>query len=145
VQYAAGAYVQRLEKAGCAISMADVGAAWQNGYAERLIRIIKEEEVYLSEYDDYHEAHQQLGRFLEDVYMHKRIHSSLGYLIPVEFEGQWRAGQQRPVLIPLKQSFLCPTFRVQYILSWSLSPYLPLPSFHRLAFFAAEPCPAKPR
>lgn len=101
VQYAAGAYVQRLEKAGCAISMADVGAAWQNGYAERLIRTIKEEEVYLTEYDDYHDAYQQIGRFLEDVYMHKRIHSSLGYLTPVEFEAQWRAGQQRPVLIPL--------------------------------------------
>ena len=69
--------------------MADAGQAWQNGYAERLIRTIKEEEVDLSEYIDYHDAYQQIGRFLDDVYMHKRIHSSLGYLTPVEFEGQW--------------------------------------------------------
>lgn len=99
LQYAAGNYVQRLQQVGSAISMADVGAAWQNGYAERLIRTIKEEEVYLSEYRDYHDAYQQIGRFLEDVYMHKRIHSSLGYLTPVEFEAQWRA--QQNCLIPL--------------------------------------------
>lgn len=96
VQYAAGDYVQRLLAAGSHISMAAVGAAWQNGYAERLIRTIKEQEVYLSDYRDYHDAYQQLGCFLDDVYMHKRIHSSLGYLTPVEFETQWRAQQQRP-------------------------------------------------
>ena len=65
------------------------GAAWQNGYAERLMRTIKEEEVYLSEYRDYADAHRQIGRFLDDVYMHKRIHSALGYLTPVEFALQW--------------------------------------------------------
>ena len=70
-----------------------VGAAWQNGYAEQLMRTIKEEEVDLSEYEDYTDAVRQLGRFLDEVYMHKRIHSSLGYLTPREFEEQWRAAQ----------------------------------------------------
>jgi len=100
LQYAAGDYVPYLQRVGSAISMADVGAAWQNGYAERLIRTIKEEEVYLSDYRDYHDAYQQIGHFLEDVYMHKRIHSSLGYLTPVEFELQWRRDQQVLAGIP---------------------------------------------
>jgi len=91
VQYAASAYTDLLQSHDVQVSMADVGAAWQNGYAERLMRTIKEEEVFLSEYEDYHDALQQLGRFLDEVYMHKRIHSSLGYLTPVEFESQWRA------------------------------------------------------
>jgi transposase InsO family protein len=89
VQYAATAYTQVLQDAQVQISMADQGEAWQNGYAERLIRTIKEEEVDLSEYLDYHDAYRQIGRFLDDVYMHKRIHSSLGYLTPAEFEAQW--------------------------------------------------------
>lgn len=89
VQYAATAYVQLLEARGVQISMAEVGQAWQNGYAERIMRTIKEEEVDLSEYQDYWDAYRQIGRFLEDVYMGKRIHSSLGYRTPVEFENQW--------------------------------------------------------
>lgn len=93
VQYAATAYVQRLQEAGAQISMAEVGKAWQNGYAERLMRTIKEEEVDLSEYQDYWDACRQISRFLEEVYMQKRIHSSLGYLTPVEFESQWLAQQ----------------------------------------------------
>ncbi len=90
VQYAATAYTQVLRDAQVQISMADQGKAWQNGYAERLIRTIKEEEVDLSEYLDYHDAYRQIGCFLDDVYVHKRIHSSLGYLTPAEFEAQWR-------------------------------------------------------
>ena len=82
-----------LQEADVQISMAEVGKAWQNGYAEHLVRTIKEDEVDLSEYVDYTDAIQQLGRFLDDVYMHKRIHSSLGYLTPTEFEEQWPKGQ----------------------------------------------------
>ena len=93
VQYAATAYTELLTTHHVQISMAEVGEAWQNGYAERLMRTIKEEEVDLSDYDDYHDAYQQLGHFLDEVYMHKRIHSSLGYLTPAEFESQWRAHQ----------------------------------------------------
>jgi len=75
--------------------MAEIGEAWQNGYAERLIRTIKEEEVDLSDYECYTDAVFQLGRFLNDVYMHKRIHSSLGYLTPAEFEEQWRCRRRQ--------------------------------------------------
>jgi putative transposase len=93
VQYAATAYVELLQARDVQMSMADVGAAWQNGYAERLMRTIKEEEVDLSDYLDYADAYHQIARFLEDVYMHKRIHSALGYLTPVEFESVWLHNQ----------------------------------------------------
>jgi putative transposase len=90
VQYAANGYIEVLESRGIQISMAEVGEPTQNGYAERLMRTIKEEEVDLSEYRNFTEAYQRIKQFLEDVYMKKRIHSSLGYLTPEEFEAQWQ-------------------------------------------------------
>lgn len=96
-QYAATPYVGLLTAAKVAISMTDVGEAWQNGYAERVIRTIKEEEVDLSDYQDFHDAYQQIGRFLTDVYNRKRIHSSLGYLTPAEFEAS--LSKQHPVVV----------------------------------------------
>jgi transposase InsO family protein len=90
VQYAALEYVDLLKKCNVQISMAATGKPEENGFAERLMRTIKEEEVDLSEYNDFADARSQIGRFLEDVYNRKRIHSSLGYLTPVEFETAWR-------------------------------------------------------
>ena len=90
VQYAANVYVQLLEENEIAISMAGVGKAYENGYAERLMRTIKEEEVDLSDYRNFNEAYERIEEFLDEVYMKKRIHSSLGYLTPSEFEKKWR-------------------------------------------------------
>ncbi len=59
-----------------------------------MIRTIKEEEVGLSDYRDYKEAYDEIGRFIDEVYTRKRIHSSLGYLTPAEFEQQWQAANQ---------------------------------------------------
>jgi transposase InsO family protein len=94
VQYAANDYVALLKQHGVEVSMAEVGAAWQNGYAERLMRTIKEEEVDLTEYRNFTEAYEQIEQFLEDVYMKKRIHSSLGYLTPEEYEKKWNEQQE---------------------------------------------------
>lgn len=76
------------------ISMAAQGKPEENGYAERLMRTIKEEEVDLSEYNGFADAYRQLGHFIEDVYVTRRIHSVLGYLTPVEFEAAWWMAQR---------------------------------------------------
>jgi transposase InsO family protein len=93
VQYAAQEYVALLQQYPIQISMAAQGKPEENGYAGRLMRTIKEEEVDLSEYSDFADAYRQMGRFLEDVYNTKRIHSALGYLTPLEFEAAWRMAQ----------------------------------------------------
>jgi putative transposase len=92
-QYAAHAYVNLLQTHAVQISMAAVGKAEENGYAERFMRTIKEEEVDLSEYQDFADAQQQIGHFIQDVYNHKRIHSALDYATPSEFELAWRLAQ----------------------------------------------------
>jgi transposase InsO family protein len=86
VQYAAHGYIERLQAVGTQVSMAAVGQPTENPYAERVIRTIKEEEVYLNDYADFADAYQRIGHFIEDVYQTKRIHSALGYLTPTEFE-----------------------------------------------------------
>ena len=98
VQYAAADYIDLLRAHDIQISMAEVGKAEENGYAERVIRTIKEEEVDLSEYFDFADAARQIGHFIEDVYMTKRIHSSLGYLTPAEFEQAYRLAQTQDVV-----------------------------------------------
>jgi transposase InsO family protein len=86
VQYASSEYVLRLEEAGVKISMASVGNPYENAKAESFFRTLKMEEVYLKDYHNFEETQQNIGEFIEEVYNQKRLHSSLGYLPPVEFE-----------------------------------------------------------
>ena len=88
VQYLSKAYVTTLEAHGVEISVAHRGRPWENGYAERLIRTLKEEEIHLNDYEDIHEARTRIEQFIEQVYHHKRPHSALDYLTPMEFQQQ---------------------------------------------------------
>ena len=86
VQYLSNAYLSTLRHHGIEISVARRGCPWENGYAERLIRTLKEEEVHLNAYEDIHEARARIGQFITQVYHQKRPHSALGYLTPMEFQ-----------------------------------------------------------
>ncbi|MCY3724852.1 MAG: IS3 family transposase [Candidatus Poribacteria bacterium] len=88
VQYLSKAYLSVLKAHDIKISIARSGCPWENGYAERLIRTLKEEEVHLNDYEDIHEARERIGHFITQVYHQKRPHSALGYLTPAEFERQ---------------------------------------------------------
>jgi transposase InsO family protein len=65
------------------------GRSEENGYAERLMRTIKEEHVSLTEYRNMADAREQIALFTEDVYQRRRIYSSLRYLTPEEYEERW--------------------------------------------------------
>ena len=91
VQYLSTAYTSTLIGHGIEISLAHRRRPWENGYAERLIRTLKEEEVYLNDYDDIMEARARIGHFIVQVYNQKRPHSALGYFTPIEFEKQYLA------------------------------------------------------
>jgi putative transposase len=89
VQYASGEYVARLKNAGALISMAAVGNPYENAKAESFFRTLKTEEVYIKDYRRFEEAEENIAEFIEEVYNKKRLHSSLGYLPPVEFEAAY--------------------------------------------------------
>lgn len=86
VQYASAAYIARLLEVGARISMAAVGNPYDNAKAESFFKTLKREEVYLNHYRSLREAEANLGRFIGDVYNAKRLHSSLAYRPPSEFE-----------------------------------------------------------
>jgi transposase InsO family protein len=85
-QYAAWLHTNRLFAHGIHISMSDKGCPQQNGIAERFMRTLKEEHVDYSEYEDFDDAQRQGQHWLEVTYMTQRLHQSLDYLTPAEFE-----------------------------------------------------------
>ncbi len=89
VQYASHVSVQRLQVAGAQISMSARGTPLDNAQAESFFKTVKVEEVYLHTYQTFEEAQAHLAHFLEEVYNQKRLHSSLGYQPPAEFEAQF--------------------------------------------------------
>jgi len=88
VQYAAHAYVQRLKEVGMLPSMGEVGNSYENAFAESLIKSIKNEEVWMNEYETMEDVYRNIKRFIEEVYNKKRLHSSIGYRPPIEYETQ---------------------------------------------------------
>ena len=71
-------------------------ASWTyNAKAESFMKTLKCEQVHLSEYDSLADAKAQIGHFLEAVYNQKRLHSSLGYLPPAEFEQTWKQDRDK--------------------------------------------------
>ena len=62
------------------------GNPYDNAKAERFIRTLKYEEVYLYEYESLEEARSRIGYFIDKIYNRKRLHSALDYRPPAEFE-----------------------------------------------------------
>lgn len=86
VQYASKAYTELLRQHDIRISMSRKACPWDNATCESFLKTLKWEEVYRSEYRDLAEAKASIAQFIERVYNDKRLHSSLGYLSPVQFE-----------------------------------------------------------
>ena len=86
VQYASTEYVARLHSIEAHVSMSAVGNPYDNAKAESFFKTLKREEVYLKQYQTFQEAEDNIREFIEEVYNTKRLHSSLGYLPPTEFE-----------------------------------------------------------
>lgn len=89
VQYASAEYVARLESVGALPSMSAKGNPFDNAKAESFFKTLKTEEVYLKDYQNFAQARDNLGPFIEAVYNRKRLHSALGYLPPEEFEADF--------------------------------------------------------
>jgi len=90
VQYLCEKYIAMLETNVFWISNSAKGNPYDNAWTESFMKTLKQEEVYLSNYETYIDVIENLPRFIEQVYNEKRIHSGIGYLTPNELEEQVR-------------------------------------------------------
>jgi putative transposase len=90
VQYACADYTAKLAAHRIQSSMSRVGNPYDNAKSESFMKTLKQEEVDGRDYRDVTAARAGIGRFIEEVYNHQRLHSALGYRPPVEFEAALR-------------------------------------------------------
>ena len=95
VQYACGAYAQRLADRDIEPSMSRPGNPYDNAKAESFMKTLKAEEVNGQTYADLPEARSRIGAFIETVYNADRLHSALGYASPIAFEEAFRKTENR--------------------------------------------------
>lgn len=86
IQYCSYDYINLLKANEIKISMSAKGSPYDNAFIESFFKTLKAEEVYLWEYETYADVIDRIPYFIEDVYNSKRLHSSIGYLPPEEFE-----------------------------------------------------------
>ena len=93
VQYCCQDYIDLLALHQLQPSMSRVANPYDNAKAESFMKTLKQEEVDGSAYQDLNDLKEHLQLFLEVIYNECRLHSSLGYQSPVEFESAWASSQ----------------------------------------------------
>ena len=94
VQYASIDYINKLTEHKFIISMSRVANPYDNAMAESFMKTLKYEEVHLWEYKTMEDVLKKIPFFIAQVYNKKRLHSSLGYVPPDEFEATYVAKEK---------------------------------------------------
>jgi putative transposase len=85
-QYTSELVRSRLNLYGFRQSMSGKGNCYDNAITESFFSLLKRELVYLTIFETREQARREIFEYIEIFYNRQRIHSSLGYLSPVEFE-----------------------------------------------------------
>jgi len=86
VQYAAQEYIKLLQQHQIIPSMSRPANPYDNASCESFMKTLKREEIYASAYRNLEHLRENLEEFIERYYNGTRLHSSLGYQPPAEFE-----------------------------------------------------------
>jgi transposase InsO family protein len=85
-QYASDDYRHLLQSHGIDCSMSGKGDCWDNAAMESFFATLKTELVNHEDYATREQARASVFEYIEVFYNRKRLHSSLGYLSPEQFE-----------------------------------------------------------
>ncbi len=88
VQYTCENYQRLLAENKIQVSMSGVGQCWDNAVAESFFATLKRELVNDMTYATHEQARSSLFEWIECWYNRRRLHSSLGYMSPEQFEAQ---------------------------------------------------------
>ena len=88
VQYTCDDYQRLLGENDIEVSMSGVGQCWDNAVVESFFGTLKTELVNAAEYATHAQACSSLFEWIECWYNRRRLHSSLGYVSPEQFEAQ---------------------------------------------------------
>lgn len=88
IQYASAEYIRVLERHRIQGSMSRPSRPWDNARCESFLKTLKQEEIYCGDYADLEDLEAHLTSFIDGYYNVRRLHSSLGYCSPAEFERQ---------------------------------------------------------
>jgi putative transposase len=94
VQYASNDYIERLQSVGARVSMSRPANPYDNAKAESFMKTLKVEEINGKNYRYIEEARNNIGQFIDENYNRQRLHSSIGYQPPIEFEAELRQAQR---------------------------------------------------
>lgn len=89
-QYASKQYCKILKKHELTGSMSRKGNCWDNSVAESFFSRLKEELVHWRNYQTRWEAKQDILNYITMFYNSQRLHSTLGYQSPNQFESGYR-------------------------------------------------------
>jgi putative transposase len=85
-QYASELYQLHLLQHGILCSISGKGNCWDNAVMESFYRTLKVELIYQNKYETRREAQRDIFEYIEIFYNRERLHSSLGYCTPEEYE-----------------------------------------------------------
>lgn len=87
-QYAGSAYQSLLERHGMRCSMSRKANCWDNAVMERFFLNLKMERTWRKDYANHGEAIRDVTDYIVRFYNQDRLHSTLGYLPPNQYERQ---------------------------------------------------------
>jgi putative transposase len=76
-------------------SLSRKGQCWDNAVGESWFATLKEELIHRQSWATISQVRRSVSAFIEIFYNHQRLHSSLGYLTPVEYEQQIHQAPRR--------------------------------------------------
>jgi len=91
-QYASYKYQNLCKKYGFIQSMSGSGNCFDNAMMESFFHTLKTEKIYWEKYSTREQAKKSIFEYIEIRYNRKRLHSSIGYKTPIEFEKLYKTG-----------------------------------------------------